>query len=117
MAKRNMASYPKERHPGFPESSLRMRGCGATILTAAGLSTGAGLPFTAAAVRRIRDTYQIPLPAESVLAPGELTVHEVAARLHIAADVVYCRISTGRLRARRLGRRLGVPFSPEIEAT
>jgi DNA invertase Pin-like site-specific DNA recombinase len=88
-----------------------------TILTAAGLSTGAGLPFTVAAVRRIRDTYQIPPPSESLIAPGELTVHEVAARLHIAANVVYCWIVTGRLRARRLGRRLGVPFSPEIEAT
>ncbi len=88
-----------------------------TLLAAAGLSTGTGGPFSVAAVRRMRDTYQVPPPSRSLLAAGELTVHEVAARLAVGADVVYCWIATGRLRARRLGRRLGVPFSPEIEET
>jgi excisionase family DNA binding protein len=87
-----------------------------TVLAAAGLLTGAGVPFSAAAVQRMRDTYRIPLPSQSSLAEGELTVHEIAARLNIAAGAVYHWIESGRLRARRLDRRLGVPFSQEIEA-
>jgi DNA invertase Pin-like site-specific DNA recombinase len=89
----------------------------ASILAAAGLSTGTGLPFSVAAVRRMRDTYRVPVPSQVLLAPGELTVYEVAARLEVAPSVVYEWIYSGRLRVCRRGRRLGVPFSSDIEAT
>jgi excisionase family DNA binding protein len=83
------------------------------ILTAAGLLSGGGLPFNVVAVHWMRRAHQIP--EAPLLAPGELTVHEVAARLNVAAGVIYEWISAGRLKVRRLGRRLCVPFSPEVE--
>jgi len=87
-----------------------------TMLAAEGLATGAGRPFNVAAVRWMRYAHHIPAPPRSLLAPGELTVAEVAARLDVADDVVYYWISCGQLDARRgMGGRLCVPFSREVE--
>jgi excisionase family DNA binding protein len=88
-------------------------------LAAAGLSTGAGRPFNVAAVRWMRYAHAIPAPpAPTLLAPGELTVAEVAARLGVADGVIYQWISKGKLDARRgVGGRLCVPFSRDVEET
>lgn len=87
-----------------------------TMLAAAGLATGAGRPFNVAAVRWMRYAHQIPAAPRSLLAPGELTVAEVAARLDVPDDVVYYWISRGQLDARRgMGGRLCVPFAREVE--
>jgi excisionase family DNA binding protein len=86
-------------------------------LAGAGLSTGAGRPFNAGAVRWMRYAHAIPAPAPpTLLAPGELTVAEVAARLGVAEGVIYQWISQGKLDARRgVGARLCVPFSGNVE--
>jgi len=85
-------------------------------LAAAGLATGAGRRFNVAAVRWMRYAHQIPAAPRSLLAPGELTVAQVATRLHIAGTVVYYWISCGQLDVRRgEGGRLSVPFSSAVE--
>jgi excisionase family DNA binding protein len=88
-------------------------------LAGAGLSTGGGRPFNVAAVRWIRYAHAIPAPPPpAFLAPGELTVAQVAARLGVADGVIYQWISKGKLDARRgVGGRLCVPFSREVEET
>lgn len=85
-------------------------------LTAAGIATGAGRAFNVAAVRWLRYAHQAPAAPRSLLAPGEFTVAQVAARLDVAEGVVYHWISCGQLDARRsLGGRLCVPFSRDVE--
>jgi excisionase family DNA binding protein len=88
-------------------------------LAGAGLSTGAKRPFNIAAVRWIRYAHHIPSPTPpSVLAPGEMTVADVAARLGVADGVIYQWIGQGKLAARRgVGGRLCVPFSRDVEET
>ena len=62
----------------------------------------------------MRYAYRIDPPR--LLALGEMSVKEVAARLSVAPDAVYYWISQGQLAARRLaGGWLCVPFSPEVE--
>jgi DNA invertase Pin-like site-specific DNA recombinase len=86
----------------------------AAELNRAGLKTGAGRPFEAAAVRRLRYAYQIERPR--LLAPGELSVKVVAERLGITLNAVYNWIRRGKLAARRTaGGGLGVPFTPAVE--
>jgi DNA invertase Pin-like site-specific DNA recombinase len=91
----------------------------AAELAGAGLSTGAGRPFNAAAVRWIRHAHSIPSPPPpAFLAPGELTVAAVAAQLGVADGVIYQWIGHGKLGARRgVGGRLCVPFSRDVEET
>lgn len=91
----------------------------AAELAGAGLSTGAGHPFNAAAVRWIRHAHGIPSPPPpAFLAPGELTVAAVAAQLGVADGVIYQWIGHGKLGARRgVGGRLCVPFSRDVEET
>lgn len=86
-------------------------------LAGAGLSTGAGRPFNVRAVRWMRYAHAIPAPGPpALLAPGELTVAEVAAQLGVADGVIYQWISQGKLDARRgVGGRLCVPFSGNVE--
>ncbi len=88
-------------------------------LARAGFSSGAGRPFNVAAVRWMRYAHGIPTPPPpTLLAPGELTVAEVAARLGVADGVIYQWISKGKLDARRgAGERLCVPFSGDVEET
>jgi excisionase family DNA binding protein len=86
----------------------------ATDLNRVGLKTGTGRHFGAAAVSWMRYAYRIEPPRR--LAPGELSVKQVAARLGVAPDAVYYWISQGQLAARRLaGGWLCVPFSPGVE--
>ena len=86
----------------------------AAELNAAGHRTGTGRPFDPAAAQWLRWRHQIPSPP--TLAPGELSVREVAERLDISAGAIYYWISHGQLDARRgAANRLCVPFSPEIE--
>jgi hypothetical protein len=88
----------------------------AAELNRAGLKTGTGKCFNAALVQWIRYAYDID--QLQPLAPGELSVKQVAARLGIAPDAVYCWISKGQLVVRRAaGGRLCVPFTPEVEQT
>jgi predicted DNA-binding transcriptional regulator AlpA len=88
----------------------------AAELNRAGLKTGTGKCFNAALVQWIRYVYDID--QLQPLAPGELSVKQVAARLGIAPDAVYCWISKGQLVVRRAaGGRLCVPFTPEVEQT
>lgn len=86
-------------------------------LRAAGFRTGAGLAFDAGKVKWLRHAYDIPAPPkEPLLAPGELTVCEVARRLGISENSVYSWIRKGKLEARRHPTgRLCIPFSPEVE--
>jgi excisionase family DNA binding protein len=86
----------------------------AAELNRTGLKSGTGKCFNAALVQWIRYAYDVD--QLQPLAPGELSVKQLAARLGIAPDVVYRWISEGRLIARRAtGGRLCVPFTPEVE--
>lgn len=85
-------------------------------LADAGLRTGVGRPFDAAAVAWVRHAHDIPTPPRLVLAADELTVTQVAKRLGISHGAVYYWISHDQLAARRgPGNRLRVPFGPDIE--
>jgi hypothetical protein len=83
-------------------------------LNAAGCRTGTGRAFDVEAVRWVRFAHQIPSPPR--LAPGELTVTGVAARLGTSANAIYYWIERGQLEARRdRGGRLYVSFPSSIE--
>lgn len=85
-------------------------------LSAAGLATGAGRPFDVAAVRWMRYAHEIPATPPSLLALGELTVAQLAARLAVAEGVVYDWVSRGELAVRRAkGGRLCIAFPAEVE--
>jgi excisionase family DNA binding protein len=90
----------------------------AADLVAEGIATGTGATFTAKAVRWIRHAYDIPQsPRPPLLAPGELSVADVAARLGVSDGVLYQWIAHGRLEARRAAAgRLRIPFPTEVEA-
>lgn len=86
----------------------------AAELNRVGLKSGTGKCFSVASIQWIRYAYHIDRP--QLLAPGELSVKQVAARLGIAPDVLYCWISQGQLTVRRAASgRLCVPFTPEVE--
>jgi hypothetical protein len=88
----------------------------ADSLNAEGRTTGTGHPFDVEAVRWVRFAHRIR--SRPLLAPGELTVEQVAARLGISAGAVYYWIDHGQLEARRgPAGRLCVPFSPEVART
>ena len=88
----------------------------AAELNCAGLKSGTGKCFNAALVQWVRYAYRID--RLQLLAPGELNVKQVAARLGIAPDALYCWISQGQIAVRRAaGGRLCVPFTPEVEQT
>ena len=84
-------------------------------LNAAGLATGHGKPFDAAAVQWIRHAYKIPAP--SPYAPGELSVAQAASELGCSTGVIYYWLKTGQFTARRgAGNRLCIPWTSQIEA-
>jgi DNA invertase Pin-like site-specific DNA recombinase len=88
----------------------------AAELRAAGSLTGGSRPFDVDAVRWVRYAHGIPSPERSPLAPGELSVQEVATRLGVSVHVVYYWIGHGQLEARRTETgRCCVPFPPEVE--
>ncbi|HWX27284.1 MAG TPA: recombinase family protein [Steroidobacteraceae bacterium] len=88
----------------------------AAELNHAGLKSGTGRCFNVASIQWMRYAYQIDRP--QLLAPGELSVKQVAARLGIAPDALYSWISQGQIAVRRAaGGRLCVPFTPEVEQT
>jgi hypothetical protein len=88
----------------------------AEALNTEGWMTGTERPFDVAAVRWVRFAHRIP--SRPLLAPGELTVEQVATRLGISVNVVYYWIGHGQLEARRgPAGRWCVPFSPEIDHT
>ena len=88
----------------------------AVELNRAGLKSGTGKCFSAALVQWIRYAYDIDQLQS--LAPGELSVKQVAVRLGIAPNALYCWISQGQIAVRRAaGGRLCVPFTPEVEQT
>jgi DNA invertase Pin-like site-specific DNA recombinase len=84
-------------------------------LNAAGLTTGHGRPFDAAAVQWIRHAYHIPAP--NPYAHGEISVADAAGRLGCSTSVVYDWIKTGKLAVRRgAGNRLCIPWTDRIQA-
>ncbi len=86
----------------------------AARLNAAGLRTGKGRAFDAAAVRWIRYAYDIASPPS--LAQGERSVQEVASHLGISAGAVYHWIDTGQLVVRKTrSGRFAIAFSPATE--
>lgn len=86
----------------------------AAALNAAGFRTGTKHAFDIAAVRWVRFAHQIPSAPR--LAPGELTVTGVAARLGTSESAIYYWIEQGHLKARRdQGGRLYVPFPSSVE--
>ncbi|HEX2449538.1 MAG TPA: recombinase family protein, partial [Gemmatimonadales bacterium] len=88
----------------------------ADALNAEGRTTGTRRPFDVEAVRWVRFVHRIR--SRPLLAPGELTVEQVAAHLGISAGAVYYWIDHGQLGARRgPAGRLCVPFSPEVAST
>jgi DNA invertase Pin-like site-specific DNA recombinase len=88
----------------------------AEVLNAEGRTTGSGRPFDVEAVRWVRFVHRIR--SRPLLAPGELTVEQVAAHLGISAGAVYYWIDHGQLEARRgPAGRLCVPFSLEVAST
>ena len=88
----------------------------AAELNRLGLKSGTGKCFSAALVQWIRYAYDID--QLQPLAPGELSVKQVAARLGIAPDALYCWISQGQIAVRHAAAgRLCVPFTPEVEQT
>jgi len=83
-------------------------------LNAAGFRTGTGRAFDIAAVRWVRFAHQIPSAPR--LAPGELTVTGVAARLGTSESAIYYWIEQGQLEARRdPDGHLSVPFPSSVE--
>lgn len=88
----------------------------ADALNAEGRTTGTGRPFDVEAVRWVRFAHRIR--SRPLLAPGELTVEQVAAHLGISAGAVYYWVDHGQVEARRgPAGRLCVPFSPEVART
>jgi DNA invertase Pin-like site-specific DNA recombinase len=88
----------------------------ADVLNAEGRTTGTGRPFDVEAVRWVRFAHRIR--SRPLLAPGELTVDQVATHLGISAGAVYYWIDHGQLEVRRgPAGRLCVPFSPEVAST
>jgi excisionase family DNA binding protein len=88
----------------------------ADVLNAEGRTTGTGRAFDVEAVRWLRFTHRIR--SRPLLAPGELTVEQVATHLGVTASAVYYWIEHGQLAARRTpAGRLCVPFSPEVDGT
>jgi excisionase family DNA binding protein len=79
-------------------------------LNAAGLTTGHGRPFDAAAVRWIRHAYHIPAP--NPYTSTEISVADAARQLGTSSGVIYDWIKTGKLTARRAaGNRLCIPWT------
>ena len=88
----------------------------AAELNRVGLKSGTGKCFNVASIQWIRYAYRIDRP--QLLAPGELSVKQVAARLGIAAAALYGWISQGQITVRRAEHgRLWVPFTQEVEQT
>jgi excisionase family DNA binding protein len=88
----------------------------AIALNDAGFKTGTGQAFDVVAVRWLRFAYRILSPSQPALAPGELTITDVAARLGITQSAVYYWVAEGQLEARRDPRgRWCVPFSTDVE--
>jgi predicted DNA-binding transcriptional regulator AlpA len=86
----------------------------AAELNRIGVKTGTGKCFNAASIRWIRYAYDID--QLQLLAPGELSVKQVAARLGIAPNALYEWIERGQLMVRQTtGGRLCVPFTREVE--
>ena len=112
---------PGRRTPlGAIELVRQQRACRdetiAKALAIAGFSTGTGRPFDVAAVRWLRHVHKIHIP--SPLAPGEVTVADIAATLGITEGVVYYWIKHDQLDARQDHRgRWCIPFPVEVQET
>jgi excisionase family DNA binding protein len=86
----------------------------AAELRALGLRTARGNEFGTGDVRNVR--HSIGLTRPSPLEPGELTVHEVAARLGVKPGTVYYWLRTGVIAHRKPATgAVCVPFSADIE--
>lgn len=87
----------------------------AAELRVLGLRTARGHEFGTRDVRNVR--HSIGLTRPSPLEPGELTVHEVAARLGVKPGTVYYWLRTGEIPHRKPATgAVCIPFTPDIEA-
>jgi excisionase family DNA binding protein len=90
----------------------------AAELNAAGLTTGRGRVWDAAAVHRVRNHNGIHAPwSTGACNGGEVTVKQLAARFGIAISAVYDWINAGKLDAHRTrAGRWHIPFDDRVEA-
>jgi excisionase family DNA binding protein len=87
----------------------------AAELNVAGLRTGSGQPFDVTAVRWVRYVHRIP-SAHTDVAPGELTIPQVAARLQVGVSAIYHWVQAGRLPSRRTASgRHHIMFTAQVE--
>ncbi|MCK2241848.1 MULTISPECIES: recombinase family protein [unclassified Crossiella] len=87
-------------------------------LHAAGLTTGKGRPFDAAAVARIRDTYGIPGPRTAAVQDGEVSVTQAAELLGVTNKAIYYWIRHDLVPVRRVeaSRRWCIPWDDHSQA-
>ncbi len=119
-ADRPLPPGPAKRSPSPAVEMVRRLGPStdthqlAERLNDAGLTTGHGRPFDAAAVQWIRHAYKIPAP--DPYTASEISVTDAARRLGCSTGVIYYWIKTGQLDARRgSGNRLCIPWTDRIE--
>ena len=73
----------------------------ASILNDRGLKTGAGEPFTAMGVQRVRHAAHLQSLRERLRAKGMLTCTEIASQLGVSRHTIMKRLRRGELRARK----------------
>jgi DNA invertase Pin-like site-specific DNA recombinase/predicted site-specific integrase-resolvase len=89
----------------------------ASQLNAAGLTTGRGRAWDAAAVHRARNVNGIPAPRSAGAEDGHIAIGDLAARLGISRGAVYDWVRAGKLEARRTSAgRWHIPFDEAVEA-
>ena len=89
----------------------------AAELNAAGLRTGRGHRFDAAAVHRARNTHGIPAPRSAGACDGEITIGQLCATLGITKSAVYDWIRAGKLDAHQTtAGRWHIRFDPAAQA-
>ncbi|MGW3347959.1 helix-turn-helix domain-containing protein [Nonomuraea rubra] len=86
-------------------------------LNAAGLKTGRGHAWDAAAVHRARNSHAIPGRWSSGACAGELTIRQLCERLGVTSSAVADWIKAGKLAAHRTDvGRWHIPFDKGVEA-
>jgi excisionase family DNA binding protein len=89
----------------------------AAELNAAGLTTGRGHRFDAAAVHRARNANGIRAPWSAGACDGAVTIPQACAKLGVSKSTVLDWVHTGKLAAHQTpGRRWHIPWDEAVEA-